>query len=161
MKIIQATLDHLDDLVPLFETYRVWYKKPANELKTRQFLTERILKYESIIFLIYTDGTSRDGREGGTPAGFTQLYPTYSSIRLARLWLLNDLFVVPEERGKGFSIALIEHVQDFAKKTGAAGVTLQTDLTNDIGNQLYPKMGFELENTHYNYYCWDNPDFII
>ena len=50
MKIIQATLEHLDDLVPLFEAYRVWYKKPANELKTRQFLTERILKHESIIF---------------------------------------------------------------------------------------------------------------
>ena len=44
---------------------------------------------------------------------------------------------------------------------GAAGVTLQTDLTNDIGNQLYPKMGFDLENTYYNYYGWDNPDFVI
>ena len=161
MKIIQATLEHLDDLVPLFEAYRVWYKKPANELKTRQFLTERILKHESIIFLIYTDGTSRDGREGGACVGFTQLYPTFSTIRLARLWLLNDLFVAPEERGKGFSIALIEHVKDMAKKMGAAGVTLQTDLTNDIGNQLYPKMGFDLENTYYNYYGWDNPDFVI
>lgn len=153
MKIIQATLEHLDDIVPLFEAYRVWYKMPANELKTRQFLTERILKHESIIFLIYT--------EGGTPAGFTQLYPTFSSIRLARLWLLNDLFVVPEARSKGFSIALIEHVKDMVKKTGAAGVTLQTDQTNDIGNKLYPKTGFELENTYYNYYSWDNPDFVI
>ncbi len=153
MKIIQATLEHLDDIVPLFEAYRVWYKKPANELKTRQFLTERILKHESIIFLIYT--------EGGLPAGFTQLYPTFSSIRLGRLWLLNDLFVVPEARGKGFSIALIEHVKHMANKMGAAGVTLQTDTTNDIGNKLYPKTGFELENKHYNYYAWDNPDFVI
>ena len=65
MKIQQVTIDLLDELVPLFEAYRIWYNKPANELKTRQFLTERILKRESIIFLVYT--------EGDVPAGFTQL----------------------------------------------------------------------------------------
>lgn len=153
MTIIQATLDHLDELVPLFEAYRIWYKKPSKELKTRQFLTERILKRESIIFLIYT--------EGGQAVGFTQLYPTFSSIRLGRLWLLNDLFVSPEARGKGYSIALIEHVKDMARKTGAVGVVLQTDITNEIGNQLYPRTGFELDSAVCNYYGWYNPDFEI
>ena len=153
MKIIQATLEHIDDIVPLFEAYRIWYKKPANELKTRQFLTERIIKQESVIFLIYT--------EGGLAVGFTQLYPTFSSIRLGRLWLLNDLYVVPEERSKGFSIALIEHVKDMARKTGAVGVVLQTDKSNEIGNKLYPRTGFELDSAVCNYYGWYNPDFVI
>ena len=153
MKIIQVTLEHLDEIVPLFEAYRVWYKKPANELKTRQFLAERILKKESIIFLIYT--------EGGLAVGFTQLYPTFSSTRLGRLWLLNDLFVAPKARGNGFSVALIEHVKQMARKTGAVGVVLETDKTNDIGNKLYPRTGFGLSNKTQNYYNWDNPDFVI
>ena len=153
MTIQQVTIDELDELVPLFEAYRVWYKKPTNELKTRQFLTERILKRESIIFLVYT--------EGGVPAGFTQLYPVYSSVRLGRLWLLNDLFVSETERGKGFSIALIERAKDMARKTGAVGVVLETDKTNDVGNKLYPKMGFDLHNKTQNFYGWDNPDFQV
>jgi GNAT superfamily N-acetyltransferase len=153
MKIIQATLEHLDELAPLFEAYRIFYNKPPNELKTRQFLTERILKQESIVYLIYT--------EGGVPAGFTQLYPTFSSIRLGRLWLLNDLFIMPEARSQGFSIALIEHVKDMARKTGAVGVVLQTDITNEVGNKLYPRTGFELDSASCNYYGWYNPDFVI
>ena len=153
MKIIQATLEHLDELVPLFEAYRIFYKKRANELKTRQFLTERILKQESIVYLIFT--------EGGQAVGFTQLYPTFSSIRLGRLWLLNDIYVVPEMRSKGYSIALIEHVKDMARKTGAVGVVLQTDVTNDIGNKLYPRTGFELDSASCNYYGWYNPDFVL
>ena len=153
MKIIQATIEHLDDVVPLFEAYRAWYHKPANELKTRQFLTERILKNESIIYLIYT--------EGGQAAGFTQLYPIFSSTRLGRLWLLNDLFVAPVARGKGFSVALIEHVKEMVRQTGAVGVFLETDKINEIGNKLYPKTGFNLSNKTQNYYTWDNPDFEI
>lgn len=153
MKIIQVTLEHLDDLIPLFDAYRVWYNKPSNVLKTRQFLTERILQQESIIYLVYT--------EGGQAAGFTQLYPVYSSVRLGRLWLLNDLFVAEEHRGKGFSIALIERAKDMARKTGAVGVVLETDKTNDVGNKLYPRTGFELSNKTQNYYGWYNPEFEI
>jgi GNAT superfamily N-acetyltransferase len=153
MKIIQVTLEHLDDLIPLFDAYRVWYNKPSNVLKTRQFLTERILQHESIIFLVYT--------EGGQAAGFTQLYPVYSSVRLGRMWLLNDLFVAEEHRGNGFSIALIERAKDMARKTGAVGVVLETDKTNDVGNKLYPRTGFELSNKTQNYYGWYNPEFEI
>lgn len=153
MKIIQVTLEHLDDLIPLFDAYRVWYNKPSNVLKTRQFLTERILQQESIIYLVYT--------EGGQAAGFTQLYPVYSSVRLGRLWLLNDLFVAEEHRGKGFSVALIEQAKDMARKTGAVGVVLETDKTNDVGNKLYPRTGFELSNKTQNYYGWYNPEFEI
>ncbi len=164
MKIVQVTIELLDELIPLFDAYRVWYKKPSNILKTRQFLTERILQQESIIFLVYTvEERNPDGTigKGGKPAGFTQLYPVYSSVRLGRMWLLNDLFVAEEERGKGFSKALIEKAKDMAHKTGAVGVVLETDKTNDVGNQLYPRMGFELSNKTQNYYGWYDSDFEI
>ncbi len=31
--------------------------------------------------------------EGDTVLGFTQLYPTFSSVSLARVFVFNDLFV--------------------------------------------------------------------
>jgi GNAT superfamily N-acetyltransferase len=152
MTIKQATLDDLEELLPLFDAYRVFYKKTSHLPATRKFLTERIWHNESIIYLIYTEGVAE-------AVGFTQIYPIYSSIRLVRMWLLNDLFVLPEHRGKGLSKALIVKTQDLARKTGAAGVSLQTDKTNEVGNKLYPTMGFDVDEA--NFYFWTNPEFVI
>jgi GNAT superfamily N-acetyltransferase len=150
MNIKQATLDDLETLLPLFDAYRVFYKKQSDLPATRKFLTERIWHNESIIYLVFTEG-------GKNAVGFTQLYPVYSSTRLARTWLLNDLYVIPEYRGKGLSKALIAKAQELAQKTGAAGVLLETARDNQVGNQLYPAMGFDLEES--NFYFWSNPTF--
>jgi GNAT superfamily N-acetyltransferase len=159
MHIKQATLDDLEDLLPLFDAYRVFYKKESNLPATRKFLTERILQNESIVYLIYTVREDSFGEGVSEAVGFTQIYPVYSSVRLSRMWLLNDLFVQPAHRGKGLSKALIEKTQDLARKTGAVGVTLQTAKDNLVGNQLYPATGFEIDDN--NFYFWANPDFVI
>ena len=70
------------------------------------------------------------------------------------MWLLNDLFVEPDYRGKGISKMLINQAKNLAKKTDACGVLLETETTNDIGNRLYPQEGFHLEEN--NYYFWTN-----
>ena len=44
-------------------------------------------------------GQSSDKR--GDAVGFAQVYPSYSSISMRRTWILNDLFVVKESRGRG------------------------------------------------------------
>jgi GNAT superfamily N-acetyltransferase len=70
------------------------------------------------------------------------------------LWLLNDLFVLPALRGQGISKRLIERAQEYCRETHACALTLETAQTNDIGNQLYPTMGFVLD-TEFNHYCWE------
>ena len=74
---------------------------------------------------------------------------------MKRMWLLNDLYVSPEHRGNGISKLLIEAAQSLAQSTEAAGVLLETEKSNEIGNKLYPRMGFELEEN--NFYFWSNP----
>jgi GNAT superfamily N-acetyltransferase len=69
------------------------------------------------------------------------------------MWLLNDLFVAENFRGKGISVQLIEAAKAHCKATKACGLLLETAKTNTIGNQLYPKTGFELDTDH-NYYWW-------
>ena len=89
----RATIADLDALVPLFDGYRVFYAQPSDPALARRFLDERLRRDESVI-LIARD----DGDESGAALGFTQLYPMFSSVRAARTWILNDLFVAPAAR---------------------------------------------------------------
>ncbi len=145
MVIRKAELIDLDSLASLFDGYRVFYGKPSDRQGASAFLKERITRNESEIFVSVS---------GQTLTGFTQLYPLFSSTRMKRVWLLNDLFVDEKFRGQGFSKALIERVKEFCQETGAHGFSLETSKLNDVGNQLYLKMGLELDLEH-NYYSWE------
>ena len=91
--------------------------------------------------------------EDQTLAGFTQLYPLFSSTRMKRLWLLNDLYVNADFRGKGISKKLIDAAKNLCRDTNGCAVTLETGQDNLIGNKLYPSAGFKLSKG-YNFYEW-------
>lgn len=143
----KATLEDLAQLAILFDQYRTWYHKESDIKGAETFLKERIENKDSKIFVAEVNGIL---------TGFTQLYPLFSSTRMKRYWLLNDLFVNENHRGKGFSKALIEKAKELCIETKACGILLETDKTNKIGNQLYPSCGFE-HYTHANFYEWTNP----
>ena len=143
MKIIQADPRNLDQIVELFDAYRVWYGKDSDKSGANDFLSDRLSQQESLIYACQVDDQL---------VGFTQLYPIFSSTRMQRMWLLNDLFVAAEFRGQGISKLLIERAKELARSTDACGVLLETEKSNDIGNQLYPSVGFELEGN--NFYFW-------
>ena len=147
IKIRKATINDLNLLVELFENYRVFYKKEPNKESAENFLSERLKLNDSEIFVTETADNNL--------VGFVQLYPLFSSTRMQRLWLLNDLFVDEEFRGKGISKQLIETAKEFCKQTNACGLILETEKTNSIGNELYPKVGFSVDLEH-NYYSWEN-----
>lgn len=141
--IKQATIAELEVLTKLFEEYRKFYEKDAAYDTAKKFLQERIENNESVVYLVYN--------EKEEAVGFTQLYPLFSSTRMKKIWLLNDLYIVPTERGKGFSKALIERAKQLALDTNASEIMLETAKTNDIGNQLYPSVGFKL-GEDFNWY---------
>ena len=145
MEIRQATLQDVDSLATLFDQYRVFYEKSSDISAAKKFLTERLTANESVVFV---------AMDGNVMTGFTQLYPLFSSTRMKRLWLLNDLFVESRFRGKGISVQLIERAKQHCRETGACALTLETAKSNMIGNNLYPSTGFTLDNDH-NYYSWD------
>jgi GNAT superfamily N-acetyltransferase len=142
----KATIDELNEMIILFNAYRLFYKKTEDLEATRDFLSERLIKGDSTIYVAHNELN-----EG---VGFTQLYPLFSSTRMKRLWLLNDLFVRTENRGQGISIALIDLAKKLATDTNACGLMLETAKTNDIGNNLYTAQGFELD-TDFNVYNWN------
>ncbi|SEW52217.1 GNAT family N-acetyltransferase [Chitinophaga arvensicola] len=139
-----ATLDHLNEFAVLFDQYRVFYRQLSDVERGKAFLKERITRNETVTFLI---------RDNGQLAGFAQLYSLFHYKALQRQWLLSDLYVAPAHRGRGLSIALIDRCKQYCNETEACGLLLETEKTNDIGNRLYPRCGFELDENH-NYYNW-------
>ena len=137
--IIRATVEHLDLITPLFDGYRQFYKHPTNLDGARQFIKDRLVRHESVIFLALLDEDA---------VGFTQLYPSFSSTSMKRLWILNDLFVASTGRRQGIGEALLERARQFAVDDGAKGLMLETALTNSTAQKLYERMGWVRDNEY-------------
>lgn len=89
---------------------------------------------------------SLDG--GGIPAfahGFAQLYPSFSSVRMSRHWIVNDLFVQSNVRNRGIASLLLTHVRKFALDTGAASMELATQANNIAAQKLYSRLQWQKE----------------
>lgn len=142
MEIVQAGLAELDLIVPLFDGYRQFYKKPSDVAAAREFLQARLENSESIIYLALIDGQA---------AGFTQLYPIFSSTKLKRAWLLNDLFVHPDFRGKGVGEALLERARQLGVETNSNHLMLETAVDNFPAQRLYERAGWVRETLFYTY----------
>ena len=54
--------------------------------------------------------------------GFTQLYPSFSSLSLKSVWILNDLYVYEEYRKQGVGKMLLDAAKEFALKQIAKGL---------------------------------------
>lgn len=141
----KATIQDLQQLAELFDQYRIFYHKDSDIPAAKNFLTERIQTKDSEIFVAESEGRL---------VGFVQLYPLFSSTRMKRYWLLNDLYVNSNFRGKGFSKALIEQAKELCRTSNACGMYLETGKENRIGNQLYPSAGFK-KYDEVNFYEWE------
>ena len=138
----QAVLTDIDALAPLFDSYRQFYGRVSDLLAAREFLLARINHGESALFLAC---------EGSTPIGFTQLYPSFSSISLARVFVLNDLFVHMQHRSKGVGAKLIAAATEFAQSMGATRLTLSTAITNTTAQSVYEAAGWKRDEQFYVY----------
>lgn len=135
MTIIQATTEHLDDLTPLFDGYRVFYKQASDIKNVQLFLTDRLTKQDSVIYIAYIDEVA---------VGFTQLYFLYSSVSMKPVFLLNDLFIDANYRNKNVGAALINKAKALCTEKDYKGIIIQTETTNPA-QRLYMREGFVLD----------------
>lgn len=138
----QATLSDIDALAALFDRYRQFYGRESDVDAARAFLVARFDHGESVVFLAL---------EGDRPVGFTQLYPSFSSVSLARIFVLNDLFVAPSARKQGVGGKLIAAAVGFAKTVGAVRLALSTAVTNSTAQALYEASGWTRNEAFVHY----------
>ena len=139
MEIYQATIKNLEEITQLFNQYREFYHQPGDLDGAKVFISERLERRDSIIFVAVKQNKS---------IGFTQLYPSFSSISMKRTWILNDLYVIPEARQEGVGQKLINAAINLCKETKANSLSLQTAPDNDRARKLYEKNGFILDSEY-------------
>ena len=146
LKIIRAEIWHAELVAPLFDAYRQFYGQQSDYSAAHRFITERLKASESVIFLATLEG------EGDARAvGFVQLYPTFSSVSMKRVWILNDLYVSPEARKQGVGAALMESARQLAVSTVAKELILETAIDNHSAQRLYEKLGYKRDTDFHRY----------
>lgn len=143
MKIRKANAQDLAQLSELFDGYRQFYRQPADLPGARAFIAERLQQQDAVIFV---------ADSGEALLGFTQLYPSFSSVSMQRLWILNDLFVAPFARQKGAAKALMDAARVWAESTQSKGLILETEVGNLTAQALYDQLGYEQQNATYHYF---------
>lgn len=141
--IRQAVVGDLDALTPLFDAYRVFYGKPSDPALARSFLHERLAHRQSVVFLAQS--------EEGAVIGFTQLYPSFSSVSAAPIYILNDLYVSPTARRCGAAAQLLDAAAAFGKSVGAVRLSLSTATTNHPAQALYAAHGWVRDDVFWHY----------
>jgi GNAT superfamily N-acetyltransferase len=147
IKIIRAEIKHIPLIAPLFDMYRQFYRQLTDLEGAQDFLTQRFHEGNSIIFLAML----AEGEDDQKPCGFAQLYPTFSSVSMKRLWILNDLFVVPDVQRRGVGRMLLEYIRAFALETHAKGLTLKTAVDNYAAQALYESLGWQRDEDFFAY----------
>ena len=123
----------VDAVAALFDGYRQFYRQPPDLAGSKVFIAERMDREDSVIMV---------AEDGGELIGFAQLYPSFSSVRLSRIFILNDLFVDPACRGTGAGRALLEAAADWARRAGAVRLTLTTQKDNVAAKRAYERAGW-------------------
>jgi ribosomal protein S18 acetylase RimI-like enzyme len=142
-KVRQAGIGDLDALVPLFDAYRQFYKRETDPSAAREFLLQRFQHQQSVIFIAHDDE--------GAAIGFTQLYPLFSSLTLARTFVLYDLFVAPSARRSGAARKLLRAAAGYGRAVGAGALELSTATDNVAAQRLYESDGWVRDTAFYVY----------
>jgi GNAT superfamily N-acetyltransferase len=140
-QLVHVTTERADLVAPLFDAYRQLYGQPPDLDGARRFLAERLRRGESVLFAVV---------EHGRALGFTQLYPSFSSVSLKPIWILNDLFVAEDARRRGVG-GLLRAARDHAVTTGAARLALSTAVTNTKAQALYERDGWRRDTAFLHY----------
>lgn len=144
LHIRQATIEDLPKLVPIFDSYREYFKHPKDPSKVESFLYEKFEHLESVIFV------AEQERE---VIGFAQLYPIFSSLSLQRVWLLNDFYISEKYRNRGIGKQLFAKVKEFTLLTKSKGIELSVEHSNKEAWHFWERQGFRIDN-EFRYYFY-------
>jgi GNAT superfamily N-acetyltransferase len=142
IQVRRAGLADLAQLAVLFDGYRQFYGKSPDVEGAQAFLSERLSLQQSVVYL---------ARNALHDVGFVQLYPSFSSVSMAPIWVLNDLFVDVSGRRQGVASALLTAAVAHARSTGAMRLELSTGRDNVKAQACYDAHGWQRNEDYYTY----------
>jgi GNAT superfamily N-acetyltransferase len=135
VEIDSATESDLPSLLPLLRGYCDFYgASPSDDGLTAMA--------RALIAAGDGDGMLLVAREGdAVTIGFATVGWKWSSLRAARIAVMEDLFVAPEARGQGAADALIRACADRAREHGAPVLSWMTATDNHRAQAVYERAG--------------------
>jgi GNAT superfamily N-acetyltransferase len=127
--------DELEQALPLIAGYQRFYLAEPDDERNRGFFRRFCAPSDEGLLLGAWDGDAL--------VGFATIYWTHSSTVAADIALMNDLFVLPEQRGTGVGRALIDACAAAAKDRGCEHLEWYTALDNAVAQRLYDRTGAE------------------
>lgn len=134
VEVSAAREEEFEALLPLIAAYQRFYEvDDVDTDRNRAFFRRFLAPSEVGLLLAARDAT-------GGIVGYACLYWHFSSLQAVEVVLMNDLFVVPEARGRGVGRALIEATAEVARERGAAWVEWSTAPDNHTAQRLYDSL---------------------
>jgi len=93
------------------------------------------LKSEALISLMIFE-------EDGKPVGFANLMTIYSVWAHGKAMVLDDLYLRPEARGKGYGRKALAYIEEFAQECGCRRLQFQSEVTNPNAMEFYISQGY-------------------
>jgi ribosomal protein S18 acetylase RimI-like enzyme len=137
-----ANSTDIPKLAILFDQYRIFYDQDTDIKGATIFLNSRIKNNDSVIIVAH---------ENSDMIGFTQLYPSFSSVGMKPIWVLNDLFVSLGFRHQKVAKNLMQEARKHAEETHAMRIDLATQVSNNCAQSLYESMGYVKNESFYHY----------
>lgn len=120
-------------------------------------LIRELADYERLPMHIDADGFARGlsaspwvgaalAVDGDEVVGYALWYPTFSTFRGQSRLFLEDLYVTPSARGRGFGRALLAHVASVAVQQGCEVLHWQVLAWNELAIRFYRALGAELDD---------------
>ena len=141
--ITRADVTHVHEVAVLFNEYRQFYGRRDDVAAAEQFIQARLLDESSVIFI------AKDNQ--GLGLGFVQMYPSFSSLRMAPMLILNDVYVTQHARCVGIGRALVQQAASYAKAHNMSYLMLETQQKNQRAQGLYEGLGFVRNQDFYIY----------
>jgi GNAT superfamily N-acetyltransferase len=135
MGVRAAREEDVEAVLPLMRGYCDFYRADPPDEGLREMARSLIAvpDYEGML-LVAVD-------EGDRPVGFAAVGWKWSSLRAARVAILEDLFVQESARGAGHADALIEACAERARQHGAPALLWQTAPDNLRAQAVYERVG--------------------
>ena len=132
MQILALRSGDRDAWMPLWRGYQTFYEVDLPEVVT-DTLWSRMLNAQEPVF-------GALAWHGETAVGLVHFLYHRNTWTVGDVCYLNDLFALPEMRGKGIGRALINHCCTAAKDAGCESVYWHTHETNSTAQALYNKV---------------------
>jgi len=134
VKIRKATKDDSNLILGFIKSLAEFEKLSHEVVATEEKISETIFDNKNAEVVIAE--TETDG-----PVGFALYFKTYSTFLAQPGMYLEDLFVLPEQRGKGYGTALLKHLAGIARENHFGRFEWSVLNWNQKAIDVYEKIG--------------------